>query len=206
MHATHLLLCLALSNMNLGGLEGDFSDVPGPRHEVLQADGEELVRRALIPNERHAHGEVRLVRRDGALCLQTILCTPELERMVKAIDREERRHWPAGADGHADSRAFLAYLGLATADALELHRTVDEGSDARRKLLIELILDGDEAWFGFASPEIDTSQGRLDVVPGHVLSWNEASTLYLSRAMRLQLAEAFHLNATQLDALLPDPP
>ena len=190
-------LVLALSNFTADGLT--------PRAGVLPGAPEEIVERAFVPNGRNAHGEVRLVHRDGALCVQTILCSPELVRSLQAMERKERANWPDGADHHADSQGFLERLSLATDRALEDFAARSDGADARRKLLIELILDDDAAWYAFYIPEIDTSAGRLDVRNPRRLFLRQASPAYIARAMRLQLESAFHLNATDLDKLLAPP-
>ena len=172
-------------------------------HEALLFGApEEILERALIPSDRNAHGEVRLVRRGDALCVQTVLCSPALVRGVQAIEKKERAAWPEGVEGHEDSARFLEALRRATELALEEFAQRADGSDARRKLLIELTSDGESSVFALYGIDVDTAEQRLDVTAARPFVVEEASEHYVRGAQRLQLSRAFHLEGDALETLL----
>jgi hypothetical protein len=147
------------------------------------------------------HGEVRLANRAGATVVQTLLFTNALRRGLQQIRKKELYHWPPDREGHEDSRLFLA----------ELERGVDEVSkgvagdpedDRRKKLLIEVALSQDSAFFALYEPEIGERDGQVTIESVRPLAVHEVSRAYAARAQRLMAANAFDLTEDEAEALL----
>jgi hypothetical protein len=100
--------------------------------QAAAADGVE--RRAVVPEPDRPHGEVRLVRRDGATVVQTLIHSRSVRRVAGAIADKERANWPTGSDGAADAARYIDALAAVSAAVRE---TAPAGRDRRRSLCIE---------------------------------------------------------------------
>jgi hypothetical protein len=72
----------------------------------VQASADSVTWRASIPAEPPHQGEVRLIRRDSALVMQTILNSKVLKHVIAAIQKKELRAWPEDREGWVDSRRY----------------------------------------------------------------------------------------------------
>lgn len=157
---------------------------------------ETLLARTFVPSARNVHGEVRLLRRGDALCVQTLLYTTSLRRAVKRIRNEALAAWPEDDPGSADMHRYL--------DALEsAKRTALAGHDAGLETLaIEFELGERNARFAIYELDVTpTDDGaRIDALRPIVVE--QASPAYVGREIRLQTAAAFDVSGPELDALL----
>jgi hypothetical protein len=173
-----------------------------PPAAVLHGAPETIVKRAFIPSDTSVHGEVRVLRRGGATCISTVLCSPSLARGVAAIRRQERASWPEGSAGREDSDRFVGALEAGTRAALERFAHRRRELDDRRQLLIE-VLDGPEgAFVALYAIEADRREGRFIVREAEPVAVESVSHAYAARSMRLQAATAFHVEGEALEALL----
>ena len=90
-------------------------------------------RRALVPDAGRPHGEVRIVRRDGAAVVQTLSHSRTVRRVAGAIAEKERTNWPEGREG---ASAAARYVEALAAVAATVHEA-PAGEDRRRSLCIE---------------------------------------------------------------------
>jgi hypothetical protein len=115
-----------------------------PAHLALLDAGADVDLAATpVPSAVRRVGEVRVIRRGAAAVVQTRLETTILRRAVAEIGVKERASWPTGAPGRADAERYVAALRAA---AERLPRPpVAPPADRRQRLLIEFVLDADDA-------------------------------------------------------------
>jgi len=80
---------------------------------LLDASRDEIVRSAVVPSVLLPLAEVRLIRRDGSVVMQTVIASSLLKRVIEEIRNKERSAWKPGAEGYADSERYLAALDKA---------------------------------------------------------------------------------------------
>jgi hypothetical protein len=114
----------------------------------LSAATAEIVQEIAVTSRGREHGAVRLLRRDDALIVQTLLDSKVLRQVVGRIRKLELANWPEGAEGYAASQRYLQGLDEALAAAY----LAPPDDDRRRQLAIEFGLSPSMAWVAF-SPE-----------------------------------------------------
>jgi hypothetical protein len=112
---------------------------PDSRAALLDISHDVVVDRAFVPSAERPQGEVRIVRRDGHVVVQTLLYTRVLKRVVRSIGDKERRNWPEGAAGHDDMERYLAALETFRLAAAEPPDTGATQTERRVQMLIEFI-------------------------------------------------------------------
>ena len=174
--------------------------LPGPA-TAGTASADQVLARAYLPSPERVHGELRLVRRDDALCMQTLLYSNSLRRGVDRIRKKELYHWPAGRPGAEDSARYLGALEQAKRHALERSAATGNLADPRPRLLIEFVLGSSDARVAFYDVEVErTADGFVVRDPRQILAV-EASREYVARAIRIQGDEGFDTPAPELTSL-----
>jgi hypothetical protein len=173
---------------------------PAPAAGTGVADGT-VLRRARIPTAESAHGETRLIRRDGGACVQTLLHTSALRRGVHEMLKKEQAAWPAGAAGHEDSLAYRAALEDAKQHVLA-NASTNAPADGRVSLLMEVSLTPDAAGCAFYDAAVSREDGEFVVSDKTLIATMPASRYYVSRAMRFMTAAAFHIPDVELTNVL----
>jgi hypothetical protein len=195
-----LALLLAAAQPSIAGPGG-----PEWTRAALVGSGQErIVRAAFIPSDDRVHGQVRLIRRGDATCVQTLLYSRSLRRGLQRIRSKERAAWPDGREGHADSSAFLDELRRAQQVVLPGPGEAADVEEAGEKsqLLIEFVLAPRGGFFALYEPEVREAQDGLEVAGARPIAVREASRVYVERAMSLMIASAFHLAEPEAAALL----
>lgn len=165
---------------------------------------ETWLRRAFLPSTNNVHGEVRLLRRDGSTCMQTLLYSRYLRRGLHEMARKERLSWPEGLPGHDESARYLAAMEKAKDAVLgPAGSTADEAeADVRHKLLIEFTLTPTGACYALSRMELAGEPDGYAIASSEVIVREDAHPYYVSQAIRLMAKEGFKLEGDDLDALL----
>jgi hypothetical protein len=190
--------------LSAAALAGLLALLAAPPAELLDGAQDRIVQSAFIPSADRVHGQVRLIRRAEATCVQTLLYSKALARGLQRIRSKERAAWPEERDGHADSLAFLEELRRAQDLVLPKVERGAETSETREKhkLLIEFVVAPRGGFFALYEPEVLESKGALQIAGARPLAVREASRAYLERAMTLMVASAFHLEESEAAGLL----
>jgi len=98
------------------------------------AGADAVERRAVVPEPDRPHGEVRIVRRDGATIVQTLIHSRSVRRVAGAIAEKELANWPEGREGAADAARYVDALADVAA---QVRKAGPAGEDRRRSLCIE---------------------------------------------------------------------
>ena len=157
----------------------------------LCACEEACERQVFIPSAQNRHGEVRVLKRAGVDCVQTLLYSPALARGLKAIRGKEFGAWPEGSPGHADSTNYLAALRRAETTVREEFERRPDSSELRQKLLIEFLCAERAAWIALYRVELAEQGGVVKIARAEPLEVQPVSCAYARRAMDLMIENAF---------------
>ena len=180
--------------------------VDAPPSLGLSGSEDEVVCRVHIPNADRRHGEVRLVRGDDAVAVQTLLYTPSLRRGLHQIRQREAARWPPARAGHADSQKYLDVLARAKPLVIEAFDRREEHDDPRQKMLIEVMQHGTNAWVIASVPELFGADDAVEIRGTRPVAMNPVSTHYSRAAMETILQSAFHQPGRTLDEFLSGQP
>ncbi len=172
----------AIALFVLAGLAGraDPAGAAPPLPARLLDDARDtVVRSAFVPSEEQRQGEVRLVRRDGAAVMQTVLDTTILKRVVAEIRKKELASWPPGRAGHDDALRYIAALGEARDRIQERAARQGRRAGRRRTMLIEFILSPDASLVAFAEPQVEVADGHMRVAARRPIAILELSRRYV---------------------------
>ena len=175
---------------------------------VLDGSNDTVLNRAFVPSAEKRHGEVRLVRRDDGLVVQTLLYSKLLKRVVARIRQKEERNWPAERDGHQDSLGYIDAIENAQLEIAERYRgsTIDE--DRRQSMLIEFIYQPDAAVVAIYAPGVEETDDGLRITGKQPISIIEPSRHYVFDNMKLIVADSLEIpdDETEVlfDAMQPD--
>jgi len=175
-----------------------FGAEPAP-DSLLEDARDQMVERAYVPTADNIHGEARLLRRGQAVCMESVLHSPQLRRGLREIAAREAMHWPAGQTGHADSTNYLAALESARTEVLS-----PPGSSLPDTLVIDYLLARDRALFVLYDAEIECTATGWSVTDRRLLDCREVSLAYASRDIRLMAKAAFRLTDAELKQRLTD--
>lgn len=154
--------------------------------------GEEACQRQVfIPSAQNRHGEVRVLKREGVDCVQTLLYSPALARGLKAIRGKEFGAWPEGSPGHADSTNYLAALRQAETTVREEFERRADRTELRQKMLIEYLCAEHTAWVALYRVELAEQDGAMKITRAEPLDVRPVSCAYARRAMDLMIENAF---------------
>ena len=167
---------------------------------MIDLTGDVIVDRVPVPSADRPQGEVRIVRRNGRLVVQTLLKTKVLKRVIGAIADKERRGWPEGASGYADARRYLAALETFQQAALAQRDAAGPDADRHVNALIEFIDAPERPFVAIGSAEIDGAKNEMRLVGRAAPVIIELSAEYVRRNMRLIVADAFHVTPEEASA------
>ncbi len=166
-----------------------------PESKFLDEAGQTVVRRATVPRDRQPVAEVRLIRRKGAVVIETVVSTFLFQRVVDEIRRSESANWPEQQPGHDDSRRYVRAL-----EEFD-HPETAPGTPARRRrrvqMAIEFITAPKGSWVVLSRIELDESGPTGTVTDKHPTNVLAVSRAYAERNMALIAADAFALNEQQ---------
>lgn len=168
----------------------------------LDASADRIVASTPVPDAVRKVGEVRLVARGDAVVVQTLLSTKLLSRVVAEIRVKEEKNWPDPGPG-ADGRRSYAEALAAARETLDKRSPGPDWTDRRQRLLIEFCADaggsavivgtfGDMPVFGEAALRAREVFATLDPPREYVL-----------RNQRLIVADSFHVDEKDADAIGP---
>lgn len=143
-------------------LAGGASLCPaGEAASLLDASRDRVARAAPVPSADFPQAEVRLVRRDGAAVVQTVIVSALAGLVVSEIRKKEAALWPPERPGHGDSARYVEALERVYRAAERRFRNRASRRDRRRKLMIEFVLSDEEAIVAFLEPEVRGVPGGL---------------------------------------------
>jgi hypothetical protein len=169
---------------------------------VSTGSADEVVCRTFIPTAERPHGEVRLVRRDGAVVVQTLLYTPSLRRGLQKIRQREEANWPPERDGHADSQKYLEVLAQGKTASLAAFDGRSDKEDRHQRLLIEVLDDGRSARVDTSLPELKGATDAIEIGVVRPVATSPVSAEYARAAMEIILQSAFHRPGRTLEEFL----
>ncbi|MBP2675398.1 MAG: hypothetical protein H6Q84_2238 [Deltaproteobacteria bacterium] len=138
---------------------------PKPEYtRLLDGSRDEVVRAEFVPSEEQPVGEVRLVRRGGAVVMQTVLYTALLKRVVAEIRKKETAAWPPARPGHSDAMKYVEAVQSSQAGIQERFRSREDRGDRRQRMLIEFILSEKASIVAIAEPALAEEGGSMRVV------------------------------------------
>jgi hypothetical protein len=170
------VLVLGLLIANAGQGEGKASTRFTP---LLDGAEDRIVRSEFVPSEALQQGEVRLIRRGGAVVMQTVLYTRFLKRVVAEIRRKDLAVWPETREGHADSLRYIDALMEASSRILQRYEQRENRGDRHLKLLIEFILSERAALVALYEPELEKAEGHYRIAAKHPIAVLELSRAYV---------------------------
>lgn len=143
---------------------------------------DEILERVDVPSAEKPQGEVRIVRRDGQVVVQTLLNSKVLRRVAGEIAKKEARNWPTGQPGSEDAALYVEALRRVVN---RIRATPPEGDrrDRRRTLGIEFFTND--------------QGGRVVLTGAGVGEQLDLSREYVALNMRLIVADAFAISAEQ---------
>ncbi len=171
----------------------------------VQASTETLIWRAPIPANPPYQGEVRLIRRDSALVMQTILNSKVLRHVVAAIQKKELRDWPEDREGWIDSRRYSDEL-YRVYESIQARAKKRKRSDRYLNLLIEFILQERHSFVALYEPTLSKSGDQFSVQEKEVLKKMNTSRAYIYKNLQEIARDSFQLEEQEVLKLLQPMP
>ncbi len=169
---------------------------------------ERLIAAEVVPHKK-PHGEVRLLLRDDAVVLQTILYSKILKRVISAIQRKENNFWPDSKAGHSDSQRYIDTLAQNFAEIWAGFKQRKESEERRQGMLIEFVLGEKTARIEIFAPALSGQPGSLKILERRSLKRLEVSRRYAIGALveisRDSLGLSEQALLTRLEAVQPAP-
>lgn len=150
---------------------------------------DQLIRYAPVPAEPPYQGEVRLLRRNSALVVQTLLNSKVMPHVVGVIQNNEVRDWPEGREGATDSRRYTEEL----IKALQTIRDRAEEGQRFLQLMIEFVLDGQQNYVALYAPTLTQKGDRLVLQKKVLLKKLPLSRRYVYKNVLFIIQDCFHL-------------
>lgn len=177
-------------------------DTPEKYARLLDRERDTVVRRDFVPNKTFTQGEVRLIRRDGAAVMQTVLYSSFLKYVVGEIGKKESSSWPPGREGHDDSVKYIDAVRNAQSRIEDRFKKRTDRRDGRRKMLIEFILTDKESIVAICEPELSEGKGDLRIVSAVPMTFLDLSRRYVTGNFYEIAKDALKLSAAEAKALL----
>ena len=187
-------ILLLAAPVSAGG-EGNLSP-------LLDASRDEVVLSATVPSTLFPQAEVRLIRRDGAVVMQTVIVSRWFKRVVGAIRRKESSAWTPGRAEHGDSERYVDALERAYRTVEGRFRKQETRDDRRRKMLIEFILSGEAAIVAFLEPDIEGDFGGFRIGRREFLEILPVSRHYVRENMHEIAMDSLDLSRREAEETL----
>ena len=173
---------------------------------AAQESSEVLIRRTSIPSKQPYQGEVRLVRRDSTLVMQTILNSKVLKHVIAAISKKEFKLWPEDREGWIDSRRYTDELFRAYETIQARAKSRKNSEDRHLKLLIEFVLEERHSYVALYAPILTKNDDRYAIQGKELLKKLKTSRAYLYSNLQEIAQDSFRLeNHEVLELLRPIP-
>ena len=171
---------------------------------AFAAQGEVVIRHALVPADPPYQGEVRLLRRESAQVVQTLLHSKVMNRVVAAIQKKEQKGWPQGKEGGAESRRYTEELVLAYETVRERAKERQKGGERDRylQLMIEFVSDPEHSYVALYAPALSQEGDRLVLHKKELLKKLPLSRHYIRKNMQLIIQDSFQVEADEAGELL----
>ena len=168
------------------------------------AAGETVLRHAPVPVDPPYQGEVRLLRRDSATVVQTLLNSKVMNRVVSAIQKKEQKAWPQGKEGAEESRHYIEELVQAYETVRDRAKEKEKGGERSRylQLAIEFVLDGQRGYVALYAPTLTQEDDRLVLHKKELLKKQPLARHYVRKNMQLILEDNFQLEPAEAAQLL----
>lgn len=174
---------------------------------LIDGARDEVVFRAFVPSGVVPQGEVRLIRRGGAVVMQTVLHTRFLERVVAEIRSKELASWPRDRAGHDDALRYIDAVLDASTRVRESARKRTSGGGRRQAMLIEFILSETASIVAISEPELERANGHLRIVSKRPITVLDLSRAYVRGDIREIARDALGVGEKEskdlLEPLLP---
>jgi len=167
----------------------------------VQASTETLIWRSPIPAKPPYQGEVRLIRRDAALVMQTILNSKVLRHVVAAIQKKEFSAWPEDREGWIDSRRYSDELYRAY-ESIQARVKRRKNSDRYLNLLIEFVLQERHSFVALYEPTLSKSGNQFSVKEKEILKKMNTSRTYIYKSLQEIAQDSFQLEEQEVLRLL----
>jgi len=161
-----------------------------------------VIRRAPVPAEPPYQGEVRLLRRDSAPVVQTILNSKVMNHVIAAIQKKESKAWPQDREGSLDSRRYTEELVEAYYVIRERAKNREKIRERHLQLMIEFVLEGERGYVALYAPTLTQEGGRLVPQKKELLKKLPLSRNYLHKNMQLIIQDSFQLDSGKAIQLL----
>lgn len=201
MNTRAVSICLTLCALAVPCRAADVA-VPPALAAAFADGGDRVVRQAFVPDPDHRVGEVRLIQRGDAVVVQTLLYTRILSRVVAEIEKKETTNWAPPQPGSEDAARYVAALRAAREAVYRNTPRSDPRDTPRQKMLIEFLLRPSTAAVYLGGFDMAEEGGSVRVTGRRPLAVLELSRRYVSRNMRLIVADSFHLPESEVDGLL----
>ena len=169
---------------------------------AAQGGSETLIRRTPVPAEPPYQGEVRLLRRDSAQVVQTLLKSKVMNHVIAAIQKKEQRDWPQDREGSADSRCYREELVQAYHAVRIRAKDRQDAGDRHLQLMIEFVQEGQRGYVALYAPTLTQEGDRLVPQKKELLKKLPLSRNYVQKNMQLILQDSFKLDAGKAMELL----
>ncbi len=147
-------------------------------------------------------GEVRLLTRDEAVVVQTLLRTVLMRRVVAEIRKKEETNWPSSRRGSESSRQYVAALERVQRRLWEQRARSTRGPNPPQKLAIEFVSGGNEAWVGVGTFDLQGDPMHFNLSALELFERLDLDAHYVGENIRLILADACQLGEEEIDRLL----
>jgi len=152
---------------------------PAELAPLLDGARDRVVRAAFVPSDDQPQGEVRLIRRDGAAVMQTVLYTRFLKRVVAEIRAKELASWPPDRKGRGDALKYIDAVLEARSRIQERFPARKNRSDRRQRMLIEFILSDRASIVAISEPELEEENGHVRIVSKRPIAVLDLSRTYV---------------------------
>lgn len=162
-----------------------------------QEISEVVIRSAPVPDRPPYHGEVKLIRRDSTLVMQTILNSKVLRHVVAAIQKKEFRQWPEDRAGWLDSRRYSNELFQAY-EVIQARAKDLQGDDRYLKLMIEFVLEGKRSYVALYAPVVQQDGDHYLVKDKGLLKKLKISRTYAYENLLAIAQDSFKIEAREV--------
>lgn len=169
---------------------------------AAQGTSELLIRRTPVPAEPPYQGEVRLLRRESAAVVQTILRSKVMNHVIDAIRKKEQRDWPQDREGAADSRRYREELVQAYHTLRIRAKDRQDAGDRHLQLMIEFVQEGERGYAALYAPTLTREGDRLVPQKKELLKKLPLSGHYVRKNMQFIIQDSFKLGAGKAKELL----
>jgi hypothetical protein len=192
--ALGLILSICTPASGGGAIESEDTGAMIEKYRsALDGSGDVVLSRAFVPSAEKRHGEVRLVRRDRGLVVQTLLYSKLLKRVVARIEEKERRSWPPERQGHRDALGYIEALESAQREIAAGSPDGTGDRDRRQKMLIEFIREPAAAVVAVYELRMTEAGDQVRITGKRPLAIIEPSRHYVEENMKLIAADSLKL-------------